>query len=483
MHKHFNGLGYIIFITALLWQALAFQVWANARDATVTIHLRNVYESKISILGLSGTKAFKTITEVQVVKNGETTILKVPKENLPGEFVLRFDFKEKKESTSYPSERRIIINNQDLELWVNPMQANNRDSTWLQKGERENTVLALFLKENSRQKEKLGLLQQFLANYDDTKSKFYQQGIDEYEKRRQAYNEWLDERVKDDRKLFLSSLFRFQYAPEVPWTGTEKERAFSVISHYFDGIDFNDPVITKTSQINDWMNSYVNLHMQMATTTALRDSLVSSAARNAVEKAKKGNPIVYGWMVDYFFKGFESNNLPAGMKVLQPYLDDPNCLTSKRMEIERRIEGMEKLVKGSKVPDIELKETDGKLFDLYNFNPSTSTILLIFWSADCSHCTQTVNTIYPWLKQSENQKILSVVAISLDGTEAEIKAWEKITGELEGWKHLRATDGVRSKVATAYFILATPVMIVLDTKTKEIIAMPSNLSELMDAIK
>lgn len=57
------------------------------------------------------------------------------------------------------------------------------------------------MKENSLKKEKLGLLQQFLASYDDTKSKFYRQGRKEYEKRRKAYNQWLDSRVEKRIKI------------------------------------------------------------------------------------------------------------------------------------------------------------------------------------------------------------------------------------------------------------------------------------------
>jgi len=483
MNKHFTGIGFKFIIAICLWLAQVSLVLAQSKDVTLTIHLRGVSETKISLMGLSGTKAFKTIVEAQGIKNGETATLKVPKENLPGEFVLRFDYKEKKESTPYPSEKNILINDQDLELWVSPMQANNPDSTWLQKGERENAALALFMKENGRQKEKLGLLQQFLANYDDTKSKFYQQGIEEYEMRREAYNQWLDARAKKDKALFVSSLYRFQYVPEVPWKGTEKERAASVINHYFDGIDFNDPVIIKTSQLNEFMNNYVNLHMQMAITTALRDSLVASAAHTAVEKAKLGSPIVYGWMVDYFFRGFESNNLPEGMKVLQPYLDDPNCLTSKRMEIERRIKGMETLVKGSKAPNIELNDLDGNLFRLYDFKQASPFILLFFWSADCSHCKEMESAIAPWLDQPEIKQKISVVAVSLDETETEIKAWNQRITELKSWKHMRAEEGVRSKVANDYFILATPVMIVVDAKTFEIVAMPGNLNELQTALQ
>jgi hypothetical protein len=63
------------------------------------------------------------------------------KSSLPGEFVLRFDYKENKESTPYPSEKYIFINNQDLELWVRPQYCNNADSTWFQPDEKKTPLL------------------------------------------------------------------------------------------------------------------------------------------------------------------------------------------------------------------------------------------------------------------------------------------------------------------------------------------------------
>jgi hypothetical protein len=84
---------------------------------------------------------------------------------------LRFDYKEKEASTPYPAEKYVFINDQNLEIWVNPIYCNNTDSTWFQKNERENTTFTRFSKENGSRKEKLGLLQNFLMNYDDTKYK------------------------------------------------------------------------------------------------------------------------------------------------------------------------------------------------------------------------------------------------------------------------------------------------------------------------
>lgn len=383
-----------IFQFILLIALFASCINVYGQDVSIQIHLHGVSETKISLLPLSGPKQFKSIAEVYGLKNGETSILHVPNDYLPGEFLLRFDYRVTSESTPYPLEKRILIGNQSLELWVHPMFANNPDSTWFSKEEKENAAFARFTEENGRQKQKLGLLQQFLMEYDNPESDFYRQGIKEYENRRQDYNQWLDQKVKENADLFSSSLYRFSYLPEIIFSGSEKDRLLSLISHYFDGIDFNDSVIIKTAQMNDWMNSYVNLHGQMATTVALRDSLIPSAAFKAIEKAKTGHPLVYGWMVDYFYRGFESNDFPQGMKVLEPYLNDPDCLTSKRMEIELRLKGMETLVVGTKAPDILLMDKDNTPFQLYSHSTQAKQILLLFWSADCSLCAETIEGLY-----------------------------------------------------------------------------------------
>jgi len=483
MTRHFNGNGFLFVITVLLGLTSSLHLSAQAHDVAMTIHLRGVYESKISLLAISVSQTFEPIIEVQGIKNGESNRFLVSKAYLPGEFVLRFDYKETEASTPYPSEKYIFINDQDLELWVSPVYCNNADSTYFQPDERENATFARFSEENGRKREKLGVLQNFLMSYDDTGSKFYQQGITEYEQRRQTYNQWLATRAKLDKALFVSNLYGFQHVPQIPWQGTETDRIKSLITHYFDGIDFNDSLIIKTSDINKWMDNYVNLYGQLSTTTALRDSLFPLAGKTAIEKARQGHPLVYGWMVDYFYRGYEANGIDAGMKVLEPYLDDPNCLTSKKQEIARRLKGMETLVAGSKAPDIVMKDSEGSLFELNKLETHCNYILLLFWSADCKHCVEMADNLYPWQQQPDVRQKIMVVAISLDETETEIKAWEQKITELKGWKHLGATEGVRSKVAGDYYVLATPVMVLLDAKSREIVAMPNTVEELKTAVR
>jgi len=468
----------IILLTAV------FQLNAQTRDITITVHIRGVWESKISLLPLSGPNALKPIAESPFIKSGETAIVTVVKDQLPGEFVIRFDYKEKETSTPYPSEKHIFAYSQNLELFINPPFCNNSDSTWFQKGEIENTVYAEFSKENFKQKEKLGVLQNFLMSYDDTHSVLYRTGITEYEKRRTNYNQWIEKQIALHKKTFVSNAFKFQYVPAMEWKDSLVDRVHNMIAHYFDGMDFKDPLILKTSDMTEWMNKYVNIYGAMSTTQALRDSLFPIAATKAIDKARAGgNQVVYGWMVDYFYNGFEASNIPVGVKALQPYLDDPSCYTNKKQQIEKRLLGIKKLVVGSPAPDFTV--TDGadaaKSFVTY---PTTCRYkLVLFWSAGCDHCKELIKKLYPWYQQVSNKKAVEIFAIGMDDTESDIKLWDKVHPLLVGWKHMLPQGGINSKVANAYFILSSPVMVLVDAQTNNIVAIPETVEQLEAAMK
>jgi hypothetical protein len=474
----------------------------SAQEVSLKLHIRGVAESKVSLIPLTGDNALKPIMENSGIKNGETDSLIISNAYLPGEFVLRFDYKEKETSSPYPCEKYIIINNQNLDLWVNPMYCNNNDSTYFQKDEKENTVFALFTKENAKQKEKIGLLQNFLLNYDDMQSVFYQQGIEEYEKRRNNYNQWLTEQKTQHKDLFISHTFQFQHVPQIDFKGDESARMQNVLSHYFDGIDFKDTLLLHTQELNDFITTYVNMYASIAKTQAELDSIYPLIGKTAIEKARLGNPKVYGWMVDYFYKGYESTNMTAGIEMLEPYLYDPTCLTTKRQAIEKRLAGIKTLKAGTFAPDFTLKDYDGNevLFSKYKSvdhcegnrmglpkGGTTQVIspkykLLLFWSADCGHCKDLVNELYPWWQQLDDKTLVAVFALSLDDTETEITIWKNTITQLLGWKHIRCKGGVNSPEANAYFILSTPVMFLVDAKTNKICAMPENIQQLSEQI-
>lgn len=452
----------------------------HAQETCLKLHIRGIVETKISLLPLTGPNALKPIIVKTRIKNGETDSIIISNVILPGEFVLRFEYKDKKNSIPYPCEKQIIIYNQNLELWVNPMHCNNNDSTYFQKEEKENTLLFNFNKENSKQKEKLGLLHNFLLNYDDTQSVFYQNGIEEHEKRRNQYNHWLTEQSTYHKNLFVSHVFQFQYVPKIDFNGSESDRMQNLLSHYFEGIDFGDTMLLKTQELKRFITTYVNMYASIAKTQAELDSLYPIIGKTAIENAKHGSPLLYGWMVDYFYNGYESMNMPAGIKMLDPYLNDSNCLTTKQKAIKKRLAGMETLKIGTLAPNFILKDDAGKKVLFNKYKNKSRYKLLLFYSADCEHCKDLENDLYSWWKQLKNKTLVEIFALSID--ETEIATWQKAITKLPGWKHIKCDGGVNSAEAKAYFILSTPVMFLIDAKTNKICAFPENKQQLLEQI-
>lgn len=449
-----------------------------SKNINLSIHLRGVQESKVSLTALTGLNSQNLICENLVLQKNETKTILVLKQYLPGTFILRFDYKENSSSNAYPSEKEIFLNDQNIDVWINPPFSNNPDSTTFQHDEIENKTFSRFLKDNNKVKEKIALLQPFLLNYDDIKSEFYQQAIKEYEKRRVIYNKWISDQLKKYQSTFVSTKFRFKYLPYIEWNVAETNRLKSIINNYFEYMDFNDPLLIKTTEIKEWMDQYVNLYTSLETSPSQKDSLLCMAGRIAIDKAKIGHPLVYGWMVDYFFTGFESNNISVGLKMLEPYISDSNCLTNKRQLITKRLTGLKALIPGIIAPDFILKDQKGKIIHFNEYKTNCRYKLILFWAAGCSHCTELVKKLYPWYQQYKNKKQVEIFTLSLDNTESDILTWKNIITKLPEWNHKLCKGGINSKEATAYYILSTPVMILVDPKSNQIIELPETINAL-----
>jgi thioredoxin-related protein len=473
MKKYFQKSAWNIFtMTVLLFCSTPL----FSQTGTLKVHLRGVSESKISIIPLNGIYTLKPILEKDGIKNNEVALITIPASELPGEFVVRFDYKENETSTPYPSEKHMIITKTDIEMWVNPPYCNNSDSTWYQKNELENTLSTTFAKENSLKKEKIMVLQNFLTNYDETKSSMYQQGLKDYERRRNEYNSWLKDQVSKNKNLFFSHLILFQYIPQLEFKGTEKEKMESLMAHYFDGIDFSDDLLMQTKGLKEFINSYVNIYGSISFTEQLKDSLFTLCGQRAIEKASLGSPRMYGWMVDYFYTGYEAYNIKPGMLMLESHINNPNCLTSKKLEIIKRLSGIEKLTVGTVSPNFILQDPENNSFNFHEYKSNKPYKLLLFWSADCNHCLELVEELTKWMENNESK--IEIIAVSLDETDTELIAWNTMKKNLVGWKHLNAAGGTSSKVANDYSILSTPSMFLIDSTDNKIQFIPKSILEL-----
>lgn len=451
-------------------------------DRTIIIHLRGVEESKLTLTPFEGARAINPIVVLEKVKKGIPAKLVIPAKYLPGEFVLRADYIAKLGDTPYPSEKTILVFNQDVEIFMHPMYMNNSDSTTFAFGEQENTINNYFRNENSKKRSQVDLLKNFLLNYENNKSTFFKKGTKEFEKRRKEYNKWINLQTETYKDFFVSRLFQFQYIPSVKWFGNEEERTMQLLKNYFDGINFNDSLIIRTPESDRFLNAYMGLYGSMATSIELRDSLFTLAGRVACEKASIGHPLVYGWVVDYFNNGYQMYDIKPGIKMIKKHIDNPNCLTSTKREIARRLEEMTKLTAGITAPDFTMKDEHDNDFNFHSYNAKKYKMLFI-WSADCEHCFKMKEELKIWYNIPENKAKLDIIAVSLDETETEIPKWEEAKKNLKGWIHLRAVGGVNSFFAHDYAVLATPVVLLIDSKTniiKNVVHEVNELNEFID---
>jgi len=454
-----------------------------AQDRTLTVHLRGVHQSSIAVIPMSGPNAFKPVAVQRDIAGGTTTHLKILDDFLPGEFVLRFDYKEKSDGSSYPSERQLLIAGQDLTIWANPVHAASADSTYWQPGERENTVYTAFLSENKDRRKALTTLQEFLLNYDNPRAKVYAEATKEYESRRKSYNAWVRAQIKTHRDLYAATVMAFELVPAVSFAGDETARKASLRNNYFSEADFSDPLIVRSSQMKRWMDNYVNLWSAQIARQDQTDSVFSVAGKTAIDAARKGHPLVYGWMVDYFFRGFESFGLEGGMQMLAPYLEDPNCLTERRQAIEKRLKGMETLVPGAEAPDFLFADAGGKFKRFQADEVETPYKLVLFWSASCGHCKELVQKLYPWSVQGNRPGKLTVYALSVDEGETDVEKWQEARTALAGWKHILTEGGINSVQANDYFVLSTPVMVLVRSSDHSIVAVPHDIQQLERAME
>ena len=235
--------------------------------------------------------------------------------------------------------------------------------------------------------------------------------------------------------------------------------------HFFDFLDFNNPVLLNSTFINDKINDYifyinsaddpeVNLKLQQEAINVVIDKIKSNLALS--KDIQEG--LLYAYsnaeMVDFvkFLLENHYSKLPVS------YQD---------LDFKADIEGKLRTAIGGLVPDIKWK--DKSLFTL----PKNELFLVVFWSSSCGHCLEEMPLLYTYL---ENNKDITVVAVGLEEKETEAD-WKQQILQYPKWQHVYGQDKWKNEFAVAYGVHSTPSFYLLDSE-KNVIAKPENVAEL-----
>ena len=106
----------MVFSCLVLLTAGALQ----AKKQELTVCLRGVSDSKITLKPFNGITFGQPLRVRNDIKSGEKVIFEIPGEMLPGEFMLRFDYRKDQDSNPYPGELQLYLNKESITVHANP---------------------------------------------------------------------------------------------------------------------------------------------------------------------------------------------------------------------------------------------------------------------------------------------------------------------------------------------------------------------------
>ncbi|UAJ14632.1 TlpA family protein disulfide reductase [Aquirufa lenticrescens] len=179
-----------------------------------------------------------------------------------------------------------------------------------------------------------------------------------------------------------------------------------------------------------------------------------------IRELKTKSFIKYGEAVDFYYKKIASTGKNQWIEKLEEFSLDPDCPANSRAKINEQIHHIRMLQIGEKVPEIRLKD-----FLLSQYFSEKPTILLVFYSPSCFHCTELLVDLIPY---SEKIK-LPVIAIQID---EEMNPWTFPTH----WKTIKANEKLRKE----YGVFSTPSLFLIQRNSLRISAIPENMTEIKE---
>jgi thiol-disulfide isomerase/thioredoxin len=448
--------------------------------STLTIHLHGVETYKISLLS-SQTPQHALYSQIPI-RSGEELVLEVQSIFIPGEFILIFEPENPIDQASKKIEKTIFFGHQSIDFYVDPLLLEDPKNSYFGKTEKENACYQIFFSEAAKQKERLALLQNMVLNYDLRGTRYFKKSVKEFEKQRHRFNRWIAQQINIHKDLYVSHCFSLEFLPEIVPTNSYQEQVEELTRRYFDRVDFHDSLLPTFSRFKKFINDYLSFYSSRATDKTLGDSLFTLAGHRIIEKASTGHPKNYGWVVDYFYMGYESYGIQPGLAMLEKHIQNPACWTKKKQQIQKRLTGMQQMTKGSIAPNFTVKTTLNDTLDLYDYSQQSDYTLVLFWSANCQHCRDLANELNEWYEQNDNRSKIQIIALSMDETEPEIQQWKQQTPNFPNWMHAIIPLGINSSIANDYFLLSTPAFFVLDGVNNAIQAIPNSVMDLENCL-
>lgn len=245
--------------------------------------------------------------------------------------------------------------------------------------------------------------------------------------------------------------------------------------HYFDLIDFKDPILQESGFISDKVQNYVfnTFPAQPQSAEKLESELKLKIKHIA---AVIGNlDVVYKTRImnDLWNSATKNKHVDTANFIFNRYLRNLAIATN-NTDLINNIETYNRLQIGAPAPEV-VWENEGTTQELSKLS-GAEYYVLVFWSSQCSHCLNELPKLHQGIQTLSNTEVLAI------GLEEERDNWKMEAGKLPNFMHGVSLGKWDSKYVKIYNIQHTPTYFILD-KEKRILAKPDNYEEVIAFLK
>jgi len=243
-------------------------------------------------------------------------------------------------------------------------------------------------------------------------------------------------------------------------------------AHYFDFVDFNNPVLQSSNFLEERMLNYV-FGMASESKDELENykeniDVVFSHMKTAPKEVQR--ILLFDLWQQMADLGFES----VANYISETYLMDLVVGLNDR-ELINALNLYKNLSKGQVAPnfDVDVQENGKLITKKLTDLKGAENYVIVFWSSTCSHCLDEVPQLQTFVKSLEENKV-QVVAI---GLEEAPYTWKNLTYDFPEFIHVYGEGKWDNKIGNAYGVSSTPTYFILDSD-KKIAARPLDFEAL-----
>ncbi|WP_298508819.1 TlpA disulfide reductase family protein [uncultured Kordia sp.] len=248
----------------------------------------------------------------------------------------------------------------------------------------------------------------------------------------------------------------------------------NIKKHYFDDVDFSNPVLQNSDFIADKMSNYVFTALPLKELTG--EELTSEYKKNIATIVAKIKSVPNDYQKSLLNVLWEQMTVVENQEIAIHIGDEYLMPLAKELNDKVLVEKLavyKRLAFGEVAPDFSWVK-DNKTQKLSELDEAENYII-VFWSSTCSHCLEEMPKLKTFVNAQEKGKF-KVIAIGLEDERA---SWADESSFYPDFIHVLGLQKWDNEIGNMYDVSATPTFFVLN-KDKRIIGKPYGVKELIE---